>query len=659
MISSDSLEYKTLKKRTHKRISRIENGIIAIDGEGESDPCVSCGRIDVDTLAELDACGMHAPSHRYTLLATSEAKYISGQDLGTKQCLDFLLDQDGNKLCVMFSFNYDVTMMLRDIPREQMVTMWETGECEWEGYSLFYLPSRMFQITRGEQAILIYDVFGFYQAAFVKALEEWKIGTEEQQQRIAEMKQQRGNFLDVDNAAILAYCLEECELLVKLVEKLAKAINFLEVPMKKWYGAGALAGALLTKYQTKQFKARHPEEMETAIMSAYFGGRFEIALGGKFDPVYTYDIRSAYPTVASQLPCLKCGDWYKMDEYYLDCYGVWLVEWNIEDCTWPPFPVRTEKGNVYYPLEGKGWYWQDEIAAALELYPDSIKVLEGYVYGVECDHKPFKFVPELFEYRKQLKAEKNEAQLTIKLGLNSLYGKCAQAKGRRNEHQSFIWAGMITSGCRAMILRAIRLNPEAIIAIHTDGIISTEPLDLDIGENLGQWEADTADWGFLLQPGIYQLAKGPYRYLTLDEIEQDQKALKRIKFKTRGFGRKDLDFGGVQKAFEADPIYGHYDYMVTRFVTLGGALQHGAHYKDYLARWVTARRKINFHPARRMPPTDALRLDSDSVSLPPGSNPTVRYLPPTSAPVDVSQPFKPGGSYQDDGNAGVTWLATE
>lgn len=74
--------------------------------------------------------------------------------------------------------------------------------------------------------------------------------------------------------------------------------------------------------------------------------------------------------------------------------------------------------------------------------------------------------------------------------------------GRPPWHQ-LEWAGMITSATRAQLWEAISQNPGAIIAIETDGLFSTAPLDLDIGDELGQWEYKEYEWITYVQSGIY------------------------------------------------------------------------------------------------------------------------------------------------------------
>jgi hypothetical protein len=98
--------------------------------------------------------------------------------------------------------------------------------------------------------------------------------------------------------------------------------------------------------------------------------------------------------------------------------------------------------------------------------------------------------------------------------MNSIYGKLAQSIGKP-KFQNWIWAGMITSGTRAMILDFIGLHKDRnnVLAIATDGIYTRErivpPKPRDTGtfhlkKPLGGWEEKIYPRGmFFARPGIY------------------------------------------------------------------------------------------------------------------------------------------------------------
>jgi hypothetical protein len=67
-----------------------------------------------------------------------------------------------------------------------------------------------------------------------------------------------------------------------------------------------------------------------------------------------------------------------------------------------------------------------------------------------------------------------------------------------------IWAGLITALTRAKLNDAIALNPGRIVMVATDAVYSLDPLDdLPCTDRLGDWELNTLDGLFIVQPGLY------------------------------------------------------------------------------------------------------------------------------------------------------------
>lgn len=155
--------------------------------------------------------------------------------------------------------------------------------------------------------------------------------------------------------------------------------------------------------------------------------------------------------------------------------------------------------------------WRDEFLAAK---PYGAKFSEAWVYKTECDHRPFASVPDY--YRQRLSIGKEGPGIVLKLAMNSIYGKLAQSVGTNPPFQCWIWAGMVTSGCRAQILEMLSLHkdPANMLMVATDGIYSREkiecpkPRDTDTATThnkpLGGWERKVVPKGmFAARPGIY------------------------------------------------------------------------------------------------------------------------------------------------------------
>lgn len=559
-----------IEKRSRTSLDR---GIVAIDGEGQEN---------------------ENGKHVYNLLAhvtdTGDTGFIENHSNNPKAFFDYLLSVgDLQKLNVIFSGDYDVTMLLKYMPKPFLERLKKTHRARWGKYRFTYVRRKEFIIRLGKRIFHLYDVFGFFQCSFIKAVDNFQVGTLAERELVRAMKERRADFANIEMDKRIEYCLLENRLLVEIMRILVKAMADADIKLVRWDGAGAIAAAILRREHIKEFMDPDPiGEYETdAIMRAYFGGRSELAIGGLIENAYGYDIRSAYPSIMRSLPCLAHLDRELVSSYDPRTLAVWHVEWSIPlDSRWGPFPWRDAKGNVKYPACGEGWYWSSEVAIAMKHFPDMITVIEGFTYTRQCSDLPFDFINHLFDYRNQLKSEGNWAQYPIKLGLNSLYGKTAQGvgwEGATPPYRSYIWAGLITSGTRAVLLDAIMQAPEHIVTVATDGIVSRVPLNLTIGSRLGEWEETEYETCFYIRPGIARLR---------------EKGKDKDTYKTRGFGVKEVDPERLFGTFYHIGPLAHYKYTVRRFVGFTAAL-HLTDYRAKLGEWVEQARVVNFLPIQR------------------------------------------------------------
>lgn len=553
--------------------------ICAIDGEGKT---------------------RSSGQHDYTLLAASwptGRMAIQAQSLTTPQCLDFLLDLPEHHTVVGYGMSYDNNMWLKFLPcycgrdnvRCPIDTLLDTGRVRWKSYRIEWIERKFFRVRKGKRSITVYDVLPNWQQSFVKACQSWSVGTDDELALVASMKEQRGNFDDVNDEAISQYCYLECDLLRVLCRKLFDAI--LDTPYRPSavYGPGALATAANKHHGVKRYMAELPDPIEDLARYCYFGGRFDCSMFGWFLDAWQYDIKSAYPDQIRYLPCLAHATFEQTSEVFED--GIYLVDWECSDKSpWGPLPHRDQRGRVFYPYRGQGWYHGVEIIEArrlVEQYNGTFRVMNGWHLIRGCKHQPFEFVNDLFETRKTMSYDKG---IVIKLILNSLYGKLAQQVGGRNgkkpTFQCLYWAGAITAGTRAKILRELARCPESIIGIATDGIVALRALDIDIGVELGQWETKRLS-------EYAQVSNGVYRAIDADSGKDIERS--------RGLNRGTLNWDKLLADWRKSKGYGQHRFKAkARFITLREARQRTDR-SAVKCTWRTDERTLNFWPARRWP----------------------------------------------------------
>lgn len=528
------IDYKGTKQRGHDRWNYHE--FIAFDGEG----------IAINEPFNVAPAGMpHAPSMHvwdlrgpdgkiipdtqimkdyvpepqpYVLLANSKNQRIARQDgLSTIECFEFLLNTKvhyPNSKFVGFGFNYDVNQMLRDLPERKLIRLHESSTVAWRGYWIKWLPRKSLIVKHKptKRSMILYDVFGYFQKSFYETCIDYLGADDPQLALIARGKAARELFTWEElEEFIVPYNAAELQMLVRIMNILRNDLHAVGVDTGRWHGPGAIANKVFA-LNSVPITRETPEVILDASQFAYAGGRFELYQMGRHPyPVYEYDIHSAYPAAATLLPDISRGSWEHVTKYEPDSFGIWYCNYRKDYARWKnqhrpkPLFCRSQNGSISYPSEVESWYWTPEAA----LVPSYVQ--EGYVFRPDTDERPFEFIKRLYDERRVLKSEKNPAERAVKLILNSIYGKMAQTVGGDDgppQWHQLEYAGFITSYTRAQIYRAILLNPDAIIASETDAVFSTEPLDLPLTPELGDWEEEIFDEICYLQSGFYYARQG-------------------------------------------------------------------------------------------------------------------------------------------------------
>lgn len=476
----------------------------------------------------IDGEGVGRSPHRYVMLCASDARgnhelIEDARGIGTARALNFLLSYATRDVRIAgYYLSYDWTMILRDLPNSAIYRLYRPelralpkGEgggfspVRWRDYRLHWLAGMM-RIGKGSRSVTIWDIGKYYQAPFVKACESWEVMNPEELEHVREMKTRRATFTDNDRDEVKRYCAQECAALARLAGALEQAHEDAGLRPKGWYGPGSTASVVLGRERIDERKGVIPPEVEHAATCAFFGGRFEQSALGRFN-VAGWDIVSAYPYAAYNLPCLEHGHWKRVKrEQDLAHARHAVVRWRITDVgkvAWGPLPVRLPKGRIVYPRSGaSGWAWLDEYRAAREHWKGVEWGGDAWILETSCQCRPFEMLLSLF--RERVRGGLGR-KMVLKYVLNSVYGKLAQMVGGGGRFASRVWAGMITSFIRAMLLRAIAShdNWNDVIAVATDGIYTRadwtppeSPLPLD---RLGSWEASERKDITFVRPGIY------------------------------------------------------------------------------------------------------------------------------------------------------------
>lgn len=392
------------RKRDYSRYGR-KREFISWDGEGAGD-------------------GATGPQN-YCLMGNSKGGILR-TDTGYLSSLDmfaFLTSQSvlhPTAFHVAYGFNYDVNMILRDVPYPVLKRIHKDNVAYWRGYRIEWFPTKWFMVSHRATgaSIRIYDTIGFWHTRLDKALENDPILRNDPRLALIKAgKQGRGTFTyDELDSRVIPYFQAEMELHAALCEQLRVTLEQVTLPAggetvslvpNEWYGPSAIikthyAQAGLKRAMNRpvsdltrprRFKRGRPQvpdkrmtytlpdAVNDAARASFAGGRFEqFKIGVHDGPVYGYDITSAYPHAMTTLPQLRDGEWshHTADDLAImrktqshPGWGFYWIYWDTKRTRdagyhlWrnsrpeePPSPLfcRDEWGTVSYPPFTAGWY---------------------------------------------------------------------------------------------------------------------------------------------------------------------------------------------------------------------------------------------------------------------------------------------------------------
>lgn len=531
---------------------------------------------------------------------------------------------------IAFGFSYDVGQIVKDFPYKKawevqngrpFSTRGQDGHPRnlrrpvlWKDYAIQCTPGKSVTLFRlrdpnnkrfkyttkknGERTqrlnwserIEIFDTFGFFQSSLVRAIEDMPgAATPEALAIIKAGKEKRGNFKGEDIEETKTYTAHELQALVKMMnierEALRNAIPGKPIELRRWQGAGSIAEALLELYlcggkggvaarrELRQvlgeFEGESEEERERLdwVLRAYVGGRVDLCKQGNHRRViHEYDIASAYPAGAVELPNMKDGRWEKVinptreQVEAASMVSMFHVRTHAyeNDLPFYALPFRAKNGSIYYPPQVEGIYMRDHVIAAFKHYDyfekqnrlchygvnphgPLLEIVAAWLFHPATDDKPFAWIRDLFDYRASLPKKDARGQV-VKFGINSIYGKFAQSVGKRGMTPRFVswfFAAAITAGTQRRVVEAALTNPDAVVMFATDGVYATQPLDVPVPEKktLGGWEHTVVEaGGVFVQSGVYLLRYKPLKETYADRGEENEY----FKTRTRGFAPEHL-----------------------------------------------------------------------------------------------------------------------
>jgi hypothetical protein len=290
------------------------------------------------------------------------------------------------------------------------------------------------------------------------------------------------------------------------------------------------------------------KELDTFARSGYFGGRVETFKLGNIQPCYTADVMSMYPAVMLNTPMPVAKYTRELVSTYLsaptlDLEGMSECTVYIPDMYVPPLPVASQ-GKLYFPTGTVRGVWTHlELRAAMERGVRLITI-HKCIYSSEVCFPFTNFVENMIQLRQMYMKDDDARQLTVKIILNSLYGRLGLSNEQdmekrfllpdgksTNEYKGYdykiiggqvyltksntreifskmanpLWAAYITAAARVKLLSYLEMQGSNLVYCDTDSVFSMAPIQ-GIGEGLGTLtKPDTYERANILGPKMYSL----------------------------------------------------------------------------------------------------------------------------------------------------------
>jgi hypothetical protein len=414
-----------------------------------------------------------------------------------------------------------------------------------------------------EPWMYICDAGGFFQTSFLVAINPAKwptpVVTDDEFATIRQGKESRASAVLDDDMRF--YNKLENDVMARLMARTDEGLRNLGVTLspKQWFSPAQAAQQWMRGRvpDRETIDKNVPAAFREAARASYFGGWFEIFMHGRIPGiVYQYDINSAYPTHAYRLPCLIHGKWDSGSDRPSADSGYVLAR---IDVTVPKgiatgqtkkyigaMPHRTAKGKICRPIFTSGWYWLSEIRAAERTGCARVTKWHEWMRYDPCDcPSPLRELAGL--YQERLRQGKNTPLgRGARLVYNCVYGKLCQSVGDP-EFMNFVYASLITSGCRIQILDAIATHPEGksgVVQVATDAVYFRTPHpSLPQSDKLGDWEETQHSNMTVFKPGVYW-----------DDTAREMIAAgKAPQFKARGVSARDMatTLDDIDRQFDA------------------------------------------------------------------------------------------------------------
>ena len=431
-----------------------------------------------------------------------------------EQILQFLTkERFRNNFNWFFNIKFDFESIIKYLDKDELIELYTEHKLTHYAYEIKYIDRKFFSITlKGNSRYYFYDMFGFVETSLNNAAKKYL-----EEEKLTDIVDSKRLNTDLkywyDNREnIIKYCIKDAELTKRVADYFWGLVyKNMDYYPKRPFSKGKIAEEyFLSKCYIPTINDLPKKVLEFSYNS-YLGGRFELLKKGYFPKCYSYDIKSAYPSIIANLIDYSKGKWFKCKNGKInkDAYtGYYFCYIDCLELIFSPFTKKIQGLSVYPNGKFKQYLTKKEI----EFYRNNfdsidIKIIDGVEFFADEILTPFKDeILKLYEWKEREKDA--DVKYAVKIFMNAFYGKTIQKSGDLNLTGKVfnpLWATDITSETRLKLFLLMIQNPNAIIGTSTDSVHSTEPLTVPSNPQLGDFNKDFEGEGVYVMSDVYYL----------------------------------------------------------------------------------------------------------------------------------------------------------
>jgi len=404
-------------------------------------------------------------------------------------------------ILVAYNLNFDASVLLNWMGKALCTKLVDDNRITVLEGAIEYIPSKYLQFRFGNRFIRVFDVAQYFQGSL-----DWNAKTYLHMSKVS-LPTKEFTEADYGRQDILNYCVKDAVLAQGLGEYVVTAFDKLGVNVQ---GLASPAN-ILESFVLDQLMVRNPvscvprEALEHASL-AFDGAWFENFKAGYFPKTYRYDMVSAYPSVVRDLVDLSLGYWVNSKvEPAGALYGYAYAKLTVPKTHISPMVFR----NAFYDGLQPYGSWTRYISKCrmdwLRAHGGKVGIIDAWWFVPSGVVYKFRGVVDKFFKVKAAAGADSMEKWSSKIALVGMYGKFLQhRRGVAGRLYNPIYADEITSRVRLEVADAALLNPDAIIAVMSDCVSSTESLSLPLGSKMGEWSARKPGESLWIGPAQYE-----------------------------------------------------------------------------------------------------------------------------------------------------------